>query len=134
MREALVSIRHEVLRNMGRLASFARAANIEDLASWVLATGSVVVRTNSYEWMFTLAPWFRAVIDELVICPGAGKPVAGDIATWHFGYDPVAKPSTSDASTLGDNVGRPDISFSQRRICGSRSSKREGVLRRPTLS
>jgi hypothetical protein len=78
----------KVLQNMKRLAAYARPSSIGDLSSWLLSKGPVTVGTNWYESMFTLAADTRAHIDESVICPDTGKPVAGGHCYLVLGYDP----------------------------------------------
>ena len=78
----------KVLQNMKRLAAYARPSNLDDLANWILTKGPVTVGTNWYESMFTLGPDHRAQIDESVISPETGKPVAGGHCYLVLGYDP----------------------------------------------
>lgn len=77
----------KVLQNMKRLAAYARPSTLADLSGWILTKGPVTVGTNWYESMFTLDADKRAPIDESVICPETGKPVAGGHCYLVLGYD-----------------------------------------------
>ena len=81
----------KVLQNMKRLAAYARPATSDELVSWILSTGSVVLGTNWYESMFTLTADDRAAIDDSVICPQTGTAVAGGHCYLVLGYDPSRK-------------------------------------------
>jgi hypothetical protein len=78
----------KVLQNMKRLAAYARPNNIGELSNWILTKGPVTVGTNWYESMFTLDGERRARIDDTVICPDTGRPVAGGHCYLVLGYDP----------------------------------------------
>ena len=78
----------KVLQNMGRLAAYARPNTYADLCDWLLTRGPVTLGTNWYESMFTLDADNRARIDDGVICPDTGKPVAGGHCYLLLGYDP----------------------------------------------
>jgi papain like protease len=78
----------KVLQTMKRLAAYARPNTLDDLSTWILTKGPVTVGTNWYESMFTLDADMRARIDESVICPDTGKPVAGGHCYLVLGYDP----------------------------------------------
>ena len=77
----------KVLQNMKRLAAYARPNSMGDLSAWILSTGPVTVGTQWYESMFTLDADNRARIDDTVISPETGKPVAGGHCYLVLGYD-----------------------------------------------
>jgi papain like protease len=78
----------KVLQNMKRLAAYARPGSIGELSNWILSKGPVTVGTNWYESMFELDSEHRARIDESVISPETGKPIAGGHCYLVLGYDP----------------------------------------------
>ncbi|MFL5799212.1 MAG: C1 family peptidase [Actinomycetota bacterium] len=81
----------KVLKNMKRLAAYVRPASMDDLVNWILSKGTVTVGTDWYESMFTPDADNRARIDDTVICPDTGKPVAGGHCYLILGYDPGRK-------------------------------------------